>query len=61
MDTVQVVGVRDQERDGYTAVQLGAGSVKVKNVSAAMRAILRRRRYYQNAKLQNLGFRKMRC
>ena len=37
MDTVQVVGVRNQERDGYTAVQLGAGSVKVKNVSAAMR------------------------
>ncbi|GIS16060.1 MAG: 50S ribosomal protein L3 [Alphaproteobacteria bacterium] len=37
MDTVQVVGVRNKERDGYTAVQLGAGSVKVKNVSAAMR------------------------
>ena len=37
MDTVQVISVRNQERDGYTAVQLGAGSVKVKNVSSAMR------------------------
>ena len=37
MDSVQVVSVRNQETDGYSAVQLGAGSVKVKNVSAAMR------------------------
>ena len=37
MDSVQVVSVRKQEIDGYSAVQLGAGSVKVKNVSAAMR------------------------
>ncbi len=37
MDSVQVVSVRNQEIDGYSAVQLGAGSVKVKNVSSAMR------------------------
>ena len=37
MDSVQVVSVRSHENDGYNAVQLGAGSVKVKNVSAAMR------------------------
>ena len=37
MDTVQVVSVRNVERDGYSAVQLGAGSVKVKNVSAALK------------------------
>ena len=37
MESVQVVGVRNQKTDGYSAVQLGAGSVKVKNVSAAMR------------------------
>ena len=37
MDSVQVVSVRKRETDGYSAVQLGAGSVKVKNVSAAMR------------------------
>ena len=37
MDSVQVVGIRNQERDGVTAVQVGAGSVKVKNVSSAMR------------------------
>ena len=37
LDGVQVVSVRSQERDGYTAVQLGAGTAKVKRVSKAMR------------------------
>ncbi|AXY22591.1 MULTISPECIES: 50S ribosomal protein L3 [Komagataeibacter] len=33
IDDLQVVDVRNTERDGYTAVQLGAGKAKVKNVS----------------------------
>jgi large subunit ribosomal protein L3 len=33
LDAVQVVAARTQERDGYTAVQLGWGTAKVKNVS----------------------------
>ena len=33
----QVVGQRTQDKDGYVALQLGAGSVKVKNVSKAER------------------------
>ncbi|MCE2575059.1 50S ribosomal protein L3 [Komagataeibacter sp. FNDCR2] len=33
IDDLQVVDVRTTERDGYTAVQLGAGKAKVKNVS----------------------------
>ena len=33
LDEVQVVDIRTQERDGYTAVQLGWGTAKVKNVS----------------------------
>lgn len=37
MDSVQVVAQRTTERDGYTAVQLGAGSAKPKNVSQPMR------------------------
>ncbi len=37
LDKCQVVAQRTAERDGYTAVQLGAGSVKVKRVSAAQR------------------------
>ena len=37
LDDVQVVSVRNVERDGYTAVQLGAGAAKAKNVSKAMR------------------------
>ncbi len=37
VDGCQVVAVRTADKDGYTAVQLGAGSPKVKNVSKAMR------------------------
>ncbi len=37
VDTCQVVSVRTAEKDGYTAVQLGAGTPKVKNVTKAMR------------------------
>ena len=33
LDEVQVVQQRTQERDGYTAVQLGWGTAKVKNVT----------------------------
>jgi large subunit ribosomal protein L3 len=37
LDEVQVVESRTQERDGYTAVQLGSTLAKVKNVSKANR------------------------
>jgi large subunit ribosomal protein L3 len=37
LDDVQVVAVRSAEKDGYTAVQLGAGTAKAKNTSKAMR------------------------
>jgi large subunit ribosomal protein L3 len=37
LDGVQVVAVKTEETDGYTAVQLGAGTAKVKNVSKAVR------------------------
>jgi len=37
LDDVQVVAVRGLEKDGYTALQLGAGSAKAKNVSKPMR------------------------
>ena len=37
LDNLQVVAQRTSERDGYTAVQLGAGTAKVKRVSAPMR------------------------
>ncbi len=37
MDNVQVVAQRTSEKDGYSAVQLGTGSVKAKNVSKPMR------------------------
>jgi large subunit ribosomal protein L3 len=37
MENVQVVAQRTGEKDGYTAVQLGAGAAKAKNVSKPMR------------------------
>lgn len=37
VDNCQVVAQRTEESDGYSAVQLGAGQPKVKNVSKAMR------------------------
>jgi len=38
IDDCQVTAVRTEEKDGYTAVQLGAGKAKVKNVAKAQRA-----------------------
>ena len=37
LDNCQVVAQRTKEKDGYTAVQLGAGARKVKRTSAPMR------------------------
>ena len=37
VDNVQVVQQRTAEKDGYTALQLGWGAAKVKNVTKAMR------------------------
>ena len=37
LDNLQVVAQRTVERDGYTAVQLGAGTAKAKRTSKAMR------------------------
>jgi large subunit ribosomal protein L3 len=37
LDDVQVVGRREMDRDGYTAVQLGAGKAKAKNVAKPQR------------------------
>ncbi|WP_213981409.1 50S ribosomal protein L3 [Sphingomonas sp. dw_22] len=37
LEGVQVVSVREKDRDGYTAVQLGAGTAKSKNVAKPQR------------------------
>ncbi len=37
LENLQVVAQRTDERDGYSAVQLGAGAAKAKNVSKPMR------------------------
>jgi large subunit ribosomal protein L3 len=46
VDHCQVVAVRTAEKDGYTAVQLGTGKAKVKNVSQPMRG------HFAKAKLE---------
>ena len=51
MDEVQVVSVRQQERDGYTALQLGAGTAKAKNVSKALRGHFAKANVLPKAKL----------
>src|SRR5690606_29615781 len=37
LEKCQVVAQRTQEKNGYTAIQLGAGTAKVKNVTKALR------------------------
>src|ERR1700712_5864215 len=37
LQNCQVVGQRTEEKDGYTALQLGAGTVKIKNITKADR------------------------
>jgi large subunit ribosomal protein L3 len=37
LENCQVVGQRTEEKDGYTAIQLGAGTVKAKNITKADR------------------------
>ncbi len=46
LDNVQVVQQRTQETDGYSALQLGWGTAKVKNVSKPMRG------HYAKAKVE---------
>ena len=37
LDDCQVVGVRTKDKDGYVAMQVGAGKAKVKNVTKSLR------------------------
>ena len=46
VDRCQVVAQRTEERDGYTALQLGAGTAKVKNVARPQRG------HYAKAKVE---------
>ena len=39
IESLQVVGQRTKEKNGYSAVQLGAGLAKVKNTSKSMRGV----------------------
>ncbi len=51
VDSCQVVAQRTQETDGYTALQLGVGTAKVKNVSQPMRGHFARAKVEPKKKL----------
>ena len=51
LDAVQVVAARTEERDGYSAVQLGWGRAKVKNVSKPNRGHFAKNKVEPKARL----------
>ena len=51
LEGCQVVSVRDKDRDGYVAVQLGAGSAKAKNVAKPQRGAYGKAEVEPKAKL----------
>lgn len=51
VDNCQVVAQRTEDKDGYTAVQLGVGAAKVKNVSKAQRGHFAKAKVEPKAKL----------
>lgn len=51
VDNVQVVAARTEEKDGYTAVQIGYGKAKVKNVSQPNKGHYARAKVEPKAKL----------
>ena len=53
LEDLQVVAQRTAEKDGYTAVQLGAGRPKPSASSKRCAATLRRQRLNPSAKLPN--------
>jgi large subunit ribosomal protein L3 len=51
LEELQVVGRREADRDGYTAVQLGAGKAKAKNVAKPQRSAFGKANVEPKAKL----------
>ena len=58
---LQVVAARTKEKDGYTAVQLGWGSAKVKNVSQAEQGPFRPAKVEPKQKLVEFRVAETRC
>jgi len=51
VENCQVVAQKTMEKDGYTAVQVGVGTVKIKNVSKALRGHFAKAKVEPKAKL----------
>ena len=56
VDECQVVAVRNEEKDGYVAVQLGAGKAKVKRTSKPIVVTLPKQRLSQRKSWLNSAF-----
>src|SRR5437763_7244463 len=56
----QVIAQRTQERDGYTAVQLGVGAAKVKNVTKPQRGHFAKAKVEPKASSPSFAFPTMR-
>ncbi len=52
LDGCQVVAQRTVEKDGYTAVQLGAGAAKAKRTTAAMRGHFEHHAWFYSANIR---------
>ena len=61
LDEVQVVGRREKDRDGYTAVQLGAGKAKAKNVAKPQRVAFGKAEVEPKAKRRRVPRRRRRA
>ena len=55
VDNCQVVAQRNEEQDGYTALQLGVGTAKVKRTSQRCAGISPKRKVEPKRKLANSG------
>jgi large subunit ribosomal protein L3 len=51
LDELQVVGRREKDRDGYAAVQLGAGKAKAKNIAKPQRSAFGKAKVEPKAKV----------
>jgi len=56
IDGCHVVAIRTLEKDGYTAVQLGAGAAKVKNTTQPMRVHFAKAKVQPRRKLVEFRF-----
>ena len=61
LENLQVIGRREADRDGYVAVQLGAGTAKAKNVAKPQRSAFGKAKVEPKAKVVSSALLTTRC